>query len=63
MAIKNLFVRAKSFILECVRVWKVTRKPSKDEFMTIVKVTGMGMLIIGFIGFVINMLWRLARIT
>ncbi len=43
----------KDFVRECIRVVKVTKKPTKEEFKTIVKVTGIGMLAIGFIGFVI----------
>jgi len=43
----------KGFVKECIRVLKVTKKPSKEEYKTIVKVTGLGMLAIGFIGFII----------
>ncbi len=56
----SLTQRFKSFIIECRRVWQVTKKPNKEELMIIVKVTGIGILIIGFIGFVINMIWALA---
>ena len=48
--------RAKSFIGECIRVLKITKKPDAVEFKTIVKVSGLGILIIGAIGFVIQML-------
>lgn len=51
--------RFKSFLVECRRVWQVTKKPTKDELKVIVKVTGIGILIIGFVGFLINMLWQL----
>lgn len=51
--------RLKSFLIECRRVWQVTKKPNREELKIIVKVTGLGILIIGFIGFVINMLWQL----
>ena len=44
-------MRFKSFLNESVRVLKVTRKPTKLEFKTIVKVSGLGMIIIGIIGF------------
>jgi len=49
----------KTFLVECKRVWQVTKKPSKEELKTIVKVTGIGTVIIGFLGFIINMLWQL----
>ena len=44
----------KEFIIECRRVLKVTKKPSRAEFKTIVKISGVGILIIGLIGFVIH---------
>ena len=45
----------KRFIVECRRVLRVTRKPDAFEFKTIVKVSGLGMGVIGLIGFVIQM--------
>ena len=47
--------RVKTFFLESKRVLNVTRKPTRDEFFTIVKVTGAGILIIGLVGFAIYM--------
>ena len=55
---RSLFSKLKSFILQCKRVFKVTKKPSRDEFMIIVKVSGIGILIIGLLGFVINMIYQ-----
>tara|TARA_Y100000034_G_C6907745_1_gene421796 strand:- start:1876 stop:2112 length:237 start_codon:yes stop_codon:yes gene_type:complete len=37
------------------RVMGVTRKPSMTEFQAVAKVTGLGMLVIGLIGFSIFM--------
>lgn len=53
----SLGTKLKSFIIECKRVWQVTRKPTRDELKTIVKVTGIGILAIGAIGFLIHMVW------
>ena len=47
---KNRFT---TFLRECKRVLRVTKKPTKDEFRTIVKVSGLGMTVIGLIGFLI----------
>ena len=47
--------KAKAFIQESHRVLKITRKPDAIEFKTIVKVSGLGMVIIGTIGFIIQM--------
>ena len=46
-------LKIKHFIKECIRVLKVTRRPGKEEFKSIVKVTSLGILIIGLIGFFI----------
>lgn len=55
----SLTQRFKSFLVECRRVWQVTKKPTREELKVIVKVTGIGILVIGFIGFVINIAWQL----
>ena len=48
--------KLKSFVLECLRVLKITKKPTALEFKTIVKVSGLGILIIGLVGFVVQMI-------
>jgi len=55
----TLMNKLKKFSKECVRVLKVTKKPTSLEFKTIVKVTGIGILIIGFFGFMIQLIKRL----
>lgn len=41
----------KSTWKEVVRVLKITEKPDREEFLMSAKVTGAGIIIIGFIGF------------
>ena len=41
---------------ECFRVLRVTKKPDKVEYMTIVKMSGLGIIIIGLVGFTVSML-------
>lgn len=48
--------KLKSFITECRRVLRVTKKPDSLEFKTIVKVAGLGILFIGAIGFILFIL-------
>lgn len=43
-----------SFILQSRRVWHVLKKPSGLEFKTVAKVSAIGILIIGAIGFTIS---------
>jgi protein transport protein SEC61 subunit gamma-like protein len=52
--------RFKRYIIECRRVLRVTKKPSGFEFKTIVKVSGLGIIIIGVIGFTITMIRQIA---
>lgn len=59
MDLNSKWIKFKSFIFECVRVLKVTRKPDKEELKTIVKISGLGMLIIGLIGFLITLVKQL----
>ena len=59
MNINKHIVKFKSFIVECKRVLQVTKKPNKTEFKTIVKVSGLGILIIGLIGFILTMIKQL----
>ncbi len=51
-----MWLKFKSFINECIRVLRVTKRPDKAEFITIVKVSGLGILIIGLVGFIIQMI-------
>ena len=51
--------KAKTFLKQCSRVWKVTKKPTGDEFKNIAKVSAIGLAIIGVIGFIIAMIFTL----
>ena len=46
--------RLKAFIMECKRVLRVTKKPDKQEYLTIVKISAIGMAIIGVVGFLVH---------
>ena len=48
--------KIKKFFRECVRVLKVTKKPDGNEYWSIVKVSGLGILLIGALGFIIQMI-------
>lgn len=52
----TLLLRIKEFVLESQRVLRVTKKPTNEELHTIVKVAGIGILVIGFIGFVMQLI-------
>jgi protein transport protein SEC61 subunit gamma-like protein len=46
----------KEFIRECKRVFSITKKPNREEFKTIVKIAGIGIGLIGLIGFLVQLL-------
>ncbi|RLF60586.1 MAG: protein translocase SEC61 complex subunit gamma [Thermoplasmata archaeon] len=46
----------KEVLREWNRVIKLSKKPKKNEFMTIAKITGLGMILIGIIGFLIRLI-------
>lgn len=46
--------KLKDFSTECKRVLRVTKKPDRMEFKTIVKIAGIGMAVIGFLGFFVH---------
>lgn len=43
--------KVKKFIKETLRVLRITKKPNKEEYKSIVKITALGAAIIGAIGF------------
>jgi len=45
----------KDFVKECRRVLLVTKKPTMMEYKNVVIVTGLGIILIGFIGFLISL--------
>tara|TARA_Y100000310_G_C20605870_1_gene775436 strand:- start:473 stop:658 length:186 start_codon:yes stop_codon:yes gene_type:complete len=51
--------KIKRYWKETVRVLRVTKKPNREEFKSVVKVTGLGMAIIGVIGFIIFLIVQL----
>ncbi|MCB9361945.1 protein translocase SEC61 complex subunit gamma [Candidatus Woesearchaeota archaeon] len=49
-----LQVKIQHFFKEYYRVLRLTKKPTKNEYKSIVKVSGIGILVIGMIGFIIS---------
>ena len=46
--------RISSFLVQCRRVWLILKKPSSEEFKGIAKVSALGILILGALGFLIS---------
>lgn len=53
---RSLGGRFKNFVAECIRVLKITKKPTKEEFITILKASALGMAVVGLIGFIIQII-------
>jgi len=53
----------KAFLQNCRRMLQVARKPGKEEYLQVAKVTGVGILIVGFVGFVIMIISYLVQGT
>jgi protein transport protein SEC61 subunit gamma and related proteins len=45
-------VNVKGFITNAIRVLQLTTKPKKEEFWTVTKITGLGIIILGAIGYI-----------
>tara|TARA_Y100000031_G_C7921492_1_gene248491 strand:+ start:84 stop:281 length:198 start_codon:yes stop_codon:yes gene_type:complete len=52
----SLLLKIRNYLKESWRVLRVTKKPTGMEFKTIVKVSGLGIVVIGLIGFLISMI-------
>lgn len=56
MNINESWIKLKYFWHECVRVLKITKKPTNEEFKTIVRASSLGLAIIGIVGFIVFLL-------
>ncbi len=51
--------KMKRFWKETLRVMRITKRPNREEFTTTVKVTGLGISVIGIVGFLIFLIKQL----
>lgn len=56
---KKVFSNLKAFLAKCKRVWLVLKKPTGKEFQMVAKISALGLLVIGFFGFVISLIMSL----
>jgi len=55
----KLWMNTKSFTLKSKRVWHVLKKPSKQEFQMVTKISAIGILVLGLLGFIISVFIKL----
>jgi len=53
---KESFRKVNSFVIKCKRVWHILRKPTKEEFKVIAKVSAISIIILGVVGFIISII-------
>lgn len=53
--------KLKSFFIQSKRVWHILRKPTNEEFKSIAKISALGILIIGVIGFIVADIIKLLK--
>ena len=46
----------RSFLNQCFRVWHLMKKPSRTEWLTVSKISALGLGLVGLIGFVISII-------
>ena len=46
--------KLKSFFIQSKRVWQILKKPSSTEFKTVTKISAIGILALGAMGFIIS---------
>ncbi len=56
---KLKFPNIKKIVKQYIRVLKIMKKPDKDEYFLVAKITGLGIIIIGVIGFIIFLIYNL----
>lgn len=61
MNIKDILspAKIKERLITYRRVIAVSRKPDKEEFISSIKITGLGILLIGIVGFIIYLMYNL----
>lgn len=48
-------------IRRCIRILHIARKPTPEEFEKVARVTSVGMLVFGAMGFIISLVFGLVR--
>ena len=51
--------KLKAFFEKSKRVWLVLKKPTRKEFESVAKISAIGILLIGILGFVISIIINL----
>jgi len=58
----NVKEKLNDFFESTKRVLTVAKKPSMEEFKVMAKVTGLGILLIGIIGFIVSLIFTVLKL-
>ncbi len=58
-SVKELGGKLKSFVAKCKRVWLILKKPTKKEFIMVAKISAIGILIFGLLGFLVSIIMKI----
>jgi len=50
-----------SFLNQCKRVWHILKKPDMKEFSSISKISAIGVLALGLMGFIISVVIQIIK--
>ena len=53
--VRRTYDSLKSFIAKSRRVWMVLKKPTRKEFEMVAKISALGILALGVLGFLVSM--------
>lgn len=53
--VRRAYDSLKSFIAKSRRVWMVLKKPTRKEFEMVAKISALGILALGVLGFLVSM--------
>jgi protein transport protein SEC61 subunit gamma and related proteins len=56
MVLREKLSNVQSFFVQCKRVWTILKKPTASEYRSIAKISGLGILSLGLLGFVISLI-------
>ena len=52
------YERLKTFTLKSKRVWHSLKKPTRKEFWSVTKISAIGIVILGVLGFLISIIMK-----
>jgi len=56
--VRKLYDSLKAFTLKSKRVWLVLKKPTRKEFEMVTKVSALGIVALGILGFLISIVMK-----